>query len=230
MTTDQAANHMDNQPAEDEWYVDAPAVRAFISEVRTAMAREEPPEVLVEQLKPAFAALLRASGWLPEEFSTPYEASGMGGGIGQYLIYRAAGGELTLFSLVVPAGSTTPVHDHLAWGLVGLYRGEQAEQVYLPLATDYDAERAELRLSEERTLRAGEFYALLPPEGDIHSVTTTSEDASISIHLLGNDAGCVVRHQFDPPASRVTSFRSGYSNVDCREGEMERQEQPEHGD
>ncbi|HLI51735.1 MAG TPA: hypothetical protein VKU87_08060, partial [Thermomicrobiaceae bacterium] len=52
---------------------------------------------------------------------------------------------------------------------------------------------------------------------DIHSVTTTSEGASISIHLLGNDAGCVVRHQFDPPASRVTSFRSGYSNVDCRE-------------
>lgn len=222
MANNQPIDSNTAESLEDEWYVDAPAVRDFIAETRAAMTREDRPEALVEQLKPAFSRLLQTDGWLPEEFSTPYEMSGMGGGIGQYLIYRAAGGELTLFSLVVPAGSTTPVHDHLAWGLVGLYRGKQAEQVYLPLAADYDSEHAELQLSEERTLRAGEFYALIPPEGDIHSVTTTSPEASISIHLLGNDAGCVVRHQFDPPASRVTSFRSGYSNVDCPE-EMEQE-------
>src|SRR5579875_2339506 len=175
MTSNQTVDSGDGQPPEDEWYIDAPVARAFIGKARQAMSREARPDVLVEELHPAFSELLQADGWLPEECSTPYEASGMGGGIGQYLLYRAGGGELTLFSLVVPAGSTTPVHDHLAWGLVGLYRGEQAERVYLPLATDYDAEHAEPRLSEERTLRAGEFYALLPPEGDIHSVTTTSE-------------------------------------------------------
>ena len=82
---------------------------------------------LLEQLKPAFGELLAADGWLPAEFSEPYLASGMGGGIGQYLLYRSADKSLTLFSLVVPAGSSTPVHDHLAWGLVGLYRGEQHE-------------------------------------------------------------------------------------------------------
>jgi predicted metal-dependent enzyme (double-stranded beta helix superfamily) len=47
----------------------------------------------------------------------------MGGGIGQWLLYRAGDGSLSLFSLVVPPGSETPIHDHLAWGLVGLYRG-----------------------------------------------------------------------------------------------------------
>lgn len=229
MTSNRPTNDGTRQPGSDEWYLDAPAVHRFIDDVQRAIAREERPDVLVEQLKPAFANLLQADGWLPDEFSTPYEASGMGGGIGQYLLYRSGDGELTLFSLVVPAGSTTPVHDHLAWGLVGLYRGEQAERVYLPLATDYDSEHAELQLSEERTLRAGEFYALLPPEGDIHSVTTTSADASISIHLLGNDAGCVVRHQFDPTASRVTSFRSGYSNVDCRE-DMEQEQAAEEAE
>ena len=25
----------------------------------------------------------------------------------------------------MPPGSSTPIHDHLAWGLVGLYRGTQ---------------------------------------------------------------------------------------------------------
>ncbi|MBX6343239.1 MAG: hypothetical protein IRY97_12325, partial [Thermomicrobiaceae bacterium] len=60
-----------------------------------------------------------------------------------------------------------------------------------------------------------EFYPLLPPDGDIHRVTTTSDEASISIHLLGNDAGCVLRHRFDPDAGRAEAFRSGYTNVGC---------------
>lgn len=208
-------------PNGDEYYVDAPEVREFIAEVIAKRAAEPDPEVLVEQLRPAFGRLLAADGWLPEEFSVPYEASGMGGGIGQYLLYRSADRSLTLFSLVIPVGSTTPVHDHLAWGLVGLYRGEQNEKVYAPLATDHEAGRAELELVEERTLKAGDFYTLIPPEGDIHSVTTISDTPSISIHLLGNDAGCVVRHQFTPEESKVEAFRSGYSNVPCEDDEAE---------
>ena len=171
--------------------------------------------VLVEDLKPAFENLLSVAGWLPDEFSVPYEASGMGGGIGQYLLYRSMDKSLTLFSLVVPSGSSTPVHDHLAWGLVGLYQGEQHEEVYALERGNADAGDAGLRLTEERDLTRGEFYALLPPDGDIHRVTTTSAEASISIHLLGNDAGCVVRHRYEPEAGRSASFRSGYSNVPC---------------
>jgi predicted metal-dependent enzyme (double-stranded beta helix superfamily) len=53
----------------------------------------------------------------------------MGGGIGQWLLFRAGDRSLTLFSLIVPPGSETPVHDHLAWGLVGLYRGTQDEEI-----------------------------------------------------------------------------------------------------
>ncbi|MDI3340073.1 MAG: hypothetical protein QJR03_06030 [Sphaerobacter sp.] len=206
-----------NVAADGEYYVDAPAVRAFIAAVEAARAAEPDPARLVERLRPAFSRLLQADGWLPDEFARPYEASGMGGGIGQYLLYRSADRSLTLFSLVIPAGSTTPVHDHLAWGLVGLYRGEQIERVYSPIATDYDAGLAKLELIDERPLRAGEFYTLLPPTDDIHSVTTTSSEPSISIHLLGNDAGCIVRHRFDPDAEAVAPFRSGYSNVPCGE-------------
>ena len=54
----------------------------------------------------------------------------MGGGIGQYALYRAENGSLCLFSLVIPAGAQTPIHDHLAWGLIGVYRGVQDETVY----------------------------------------------------------------------------------------------------
>ena len=61
-----------------------------------------------------------------DEYGQPAEASkGMGGGIGQWLLFRAKDADLCLFSLVVPGWRSTPVHDHLAWGLVGLYAGEQ---------------------------------------------------------------------------------------------------------
>ena len=69
----------------------------------------------------------------------------MGGGIGQYALYRAEDGSLCLFSLVVPAGAATPVHDHLAWGLVGIYRGRQDETVYRRLDDGRDPSRARAR-------------------------------------------------------------------------------------
>ena len=55
----------------------------------------------------------------------------MGRGIGMWLLYRAGDGGLAFSALVVPPGIQTPVHDHLAWGLVGLYRGDQDEDVFV---------------------------------------------------------------------------------------------------
>ena len=205
---------------EDEYLVDTPTVRGFVAEVRAALAGfPGEPERALEALRPRFANLLADPDWLPADFACANPQSGMGGGIGQWLIFRAGDGSLSLFSLVVPSWQTTPVHDHLAWGLVGLYRGEQTETVYRRSDDGSDAEQADLDVEERRPLRPGDFYLLIPPEGDIHSVVTTSDDASISIHLLGNDAGCVWRHAFDPQAHRVRAFRSGYSNRACdREG------------
>ena len=208
---------MRGQNSADEFYADNEEIRRFIQAVKRVTSSGHSPQQMVDELKPAFSTLLSEQDWLPEQFSVPYEASGMGGGIGQYLLYRSADRSLTLFSLVVPPGSSTPVHDHLAWGLVGLYQGEQHEEVYALEHGNADAGDAALRLTEERDLHQREFYALLPPDGDIHRVTTTSADASISIHLLGNDAGCVVRHSYEPQAARSRSFRSGYSNVACEE-------------
>jgi predicted metal-dependent enzyme (double-stranded beta helix superfamily) len=68
---------------------------------------------------------------------------------------------------------------------------------------------------EQRSLVAGDFYALIPPSDDIHRVRTTSAETSVSIHLLTNDTGCVWRHAYDPSSGGATPFRSGYANVAC---------------
>ena len=195
--------------------VDTPEIRALVAETERLMREVTDDAERVQRLRGAFAQLLAADGWLPSAYAEPDWKSGMGGGIGQYALYRADDRSLCLFSLVVPPRSRTPVHDHLAWGLVGIYRGEQNETIYRRVDDGSEEGRARLEVQQQQRLRAGEFYALLPPQDDIHFVETVSDVPSISIHLLANDTACVWRHKYEPEAERVTAFRSGYSNAPC---------------
>jgi 3-mercaptopropionate dioxygenase len=192
----------------DEYVLNTSVVRSFVGSVRGAIGAGGSAADAIERIRPLFADLLADPGWLPAAYQEPAPESGMGGGIGQWLLYRAADGSLSLFSLVVPPGAQTPVHDHLAWGLVGLYRGTQDEEIFV-------REAGALRLSECRALQPGDFYALIPPRDDIHRVRTTSPETSVSIHLLTNDTGCVWRHTYDPDSGEERPFRSGYVNVPC---------------
>jgi len=212
---------------DDQYFLDTPAIRSFVADVRRTLAAHTVDDsqgaglidasAALDALRPRFLELLADQNWLPEEFAVPYAASGMGGGIASWLLFRAGDHSLSLFSLVVPSGSTTPIHDHLAWGYIGLYRGEQEETVYrredgaaehsrsqVHLDHDHDhtvadqhEEPAILSVTEVSHLKPGDLYKLLPPYGDIHAVKTTSLEDSISIHLLANDTGCVLRHSFD---------------------------------
>ena len=136
----------------DEYLLDTALVRGFVADVRAAIAdarRRRPPAT---PIRPRFAELLDDPDWLPERYQEGNPESGMGGGIGQWLLFRAGDRSLSLFALVVPSGSETPVHDHLAWGLVGLYRGTQDEEIF----------DGDLNLTQSRGLEPGDFYALHP--------------------------------------------------------------------
>ncbi len=194
---------------EDEYTLDSPCVRGFVADVRKEIERADSPKQACELIAPQFEAMLADQEWLPASYQEPAPESGMGGGIGQWLIFRAADRALSLFSLVVPPGAMTPVHDHLAWGLVGIYRGTQDEEFYRPVPG------VGLESGRRRPLNPGDYYALLPPRDDVHRVRTTSEETSVSIHLLANDTGCVWRHTYDELTGDAQPFRSGYVNVEC---------------
>jgi predicted metal-dependent enzyme (double-stranded beta helix superfamily) len=193
---------------DDEFVLDTRVVRTFVGGVQAAIAASSSPVEACDAIRPRFAELLDDADWLAPEYQAPAPESGMGGGIGQWLLYRAGDGSLSLFALVVPPAAETPIHDHLAWGLVGLYRGTQDEEIYA-------RRNGALELVESRSLRPGDFYALIPPHDDIHRVRTTSPETSVSIHLLTNDTGCVWRHAYDAHSGEERPFRSGYVNVAC---------------
>lgn len=219
--------------ATEEYYLDNPRVRAFIGTVKeTAEAHDEIP-ALLEALQDPFQDFITEDEWLPDLYrNLPPEdydnKSDMGGDIAQWLLYRQEG-KLSLSSLVVPPGVETPVHDHLAWGIVGLCQGTQEEQFFRRVdSRDNDEGEAHLEPVETQQACPGDFYELIPPEGDIHSVKTTSEVPSVSIHLLGADIGCIPRHAFDPEADLVRQFQSGYTNVECETDLMEDEHAHDH--
>ena len=76
----------------DEHVLDTSVVRDFIAEVRHAIDRAGSPPEACERIRPRFADLLADPDWLPPAYTEPAPESGMGGGIGQWLLFRAGDG------------------------------------------------------------------------------------------------------------------------------------------
>jgi predicted metal-dependent enzyme (double-stranded beta helix superfamily)/predicted enzyme related to lactoylglutathione lyase len=185
-------------------------LKAFIAEVEQVVATSEDRRDTIARLEPSFAALLADSTWLHADFR-----QSVAGKFVQYAIYRAADASLSVMAMVVPASVATPVHDHRAWGLVGVYQGRQREKVYRRLDDGSRRDFADLQQIAENILSPGDVTTLLPPEGDIHMIETISAEPSISIHVLGNDIGCEHRHRYDVERKAVHGFKSGYINTSC---------------
>jgi predicted metal-dependent enzyme (double-stranded beta helix superfamily)/predicted enzyme related to lactoylglutathione lyase len=185
-------------------------ITKFLHEVEHVVASTVDRRDTIEQLKPSFAMLLADSTWLHPDHRHPVP-----GKFAQYAIYRAEDGTLSIMAMVVPPGVATPVHDHRAWGLVGVYQGQQREKVYRRLDNGTRPDFADLQQVAENILAPGDITTLLPPEGDIHMIETISAEASISIHVLGNDIGCVHRHRYDVEHKTIHRFKSGYVNTAC---------------
>ncbi|MGH8069742.1 MAG: VOC family protein [Candidatus Entotheonellia bacterium] len=185
-------------------------LKAFISEVEQVVATSEDRRDTMARLTPSFAALLADPTWLHADFRQP-----VAGKFVQYAIYRAEDASLSVMAMVVPPSVATPVHDHRAWGLVGVYQGRQRERVYRRVDDGSRPDFADLQQIAENILSPGDITTLLPPEGDIHMIETISAEPSISIHVLGNDIGCEHRHRYDVEHKAVHRFKSGYINTSC---------------
>ena len=63
-------------------------MREFVADVREAIAAAPSPEQACDALRPRFAELLADPDLLPARYRAAAPESGMGGGIGQWLLYR----------------------------------------------------------------------------------------------------------------------------------------------
>jgi predicted metal-dependent enzyme (double-stranded beta helix superfamily) len=202
---------------EGEFFLEHQTLHRFIGEALEIVRGSAEVATKLQQLRAPYESLLSDQDWLPEEFKQASGNTTMGQGIASLLLYRSELQDLSLSTLVVAPGLATPIHNHLAWGLVGLYQGEQEEEEYEGHGHEVGAAAHPLILRKRRVLKKGDFYDLVPPWNDIHRVRTISPEPSVSLHLLANDIGCVVRQKFDAASGQWEPFRSGWSNAPCEE-------------
>ena len=76
-------------------------------------------------------------------------------------------------------GQRTPIHDHIAWCVVGVHRGVEHEIRYR-LVDDHLVE-------DGHTVGAHGSVTVLTPPGDIHAVVNDSDVVAVSLHVYGAD-------------------------------------------
>ena len=199
--------------AEQTYYIEPvePVLRRFVEDFRNVVARAGGTPALLEELRGPTETLLNDPSWIDETFRKPVP-----GETATWAVYRSRNPDLCVFTMVVPPGEGTRVHNHLTDGWVGCVQGEQLERLFRRVDDRSRPDYAELEIVAEDRVSLGELTPLSYPDHDIHQVLTTSPDSSVSLHVLCNDLGTVERQLFEPETRRVENFVSGYTNVTGR--------------
>jgi predicted metal-dependent enzyme (double-stranded beta helix superfamily) len=150
----------------------------FLSSVDSLVARDLPAPALLDHLAPEFRRLLALPNLLlPDERISPT-------GTCQRVLYRDPAGRFSLVVLTWRPYAMTPIHDHHAWGLAGVYRGCERETRFA--WCDRPGTALGLRIDGIRDVAPGEVNAIVPPS-DIHRVLNPGPLPTVSLHLYGMD-------------------------------------------
>ncbi len=161
---------------------------AFADFVRDAEALIDDPQAIADRL----AGLLEQDGWLAPEHQMPGIDS-----YRQHLLHVSSCRGLSVVALVWRPGQRTPIHDHVSWCVVGVYRGVEQETRYQLVDR---SGREYLHAVETIDAHPGHVEALIPPAENIHLVEAGGRGLTISIHVYGADIellGSSVYRRFD---------------------------------
>lgn len=165
----------------------------LIAEVRQFVATEHD----ANQIGRAVAALLQPylliDGLLTLEQLQPDPTN-----YRQQILHIEPDGSFSIAALIWLPGQATPIHDHVSWCVVGVYKGTESETSYQLRGAETDAHLVPL---EQTRNFAGSVAALVPP-GDIHQVANKGDGVAVSLHVYGADLGalgCSIRRRYDLP-------------------------------
>jgi len=176
-------------------------LRNFVQHMTRAIDSNSTESGILAAGQPLLADLIMHDDWLPDAFAVPNPAKYQ-----QYLLYCDPFERFSLVSFVWGPGQTTPIHDHMVWGMVGVMRGAE-------VCEEYAGQEGRLEKTGEHRIAPGGIDLVSPSLGDIHVVSNADPGrVSLSIHCYGANIGAVRRHVFAPSSGAATQFISGYSS------------------
>ena len=162
------------------------------------------PRETVQAAKPLLEKLIADMSWLPPRMAAPSEKGSV-----QYLLHRHPADAYTVVSVVFPVGYSTTVHDHGAWGLVGVWRGEEHEERFRRSDDGSRPGLAQLApVGSAVRNTPGSVTWLIPPDEEIHRIRNPASVPACSIHVYGGDLNGKLRHQYDLETGEIKEFRT----------------------
>jgi predicted metal-dependent enzyme (double-stranded beta helix superfamily) len=162
-------------------------IDSLVADVAQAVLTYPDERERVEAIKPHLARWMeRQEGLLPEH-RLPCEGNRACG----HLLYTAGDGAFFIISVVFPPGTSSGVHYHGAWGVIGVLDGEDEETKYIRPEGSSDVgagQQCELEKTGVFHFPPGSITHLLPPEEGFHRVRAAPDVNGVSIHILGGTA------------------------------------------
>lgn len=173
--------------------VHTPILTGLIDAVRNVVSHELPPAETATEVSNVLQEYLTQPNLVPDHYR-----QGDPERYRQHIIHAEPDGSFSLVALVWMPGQATPIHDHLAWCVAGVYEGAETETRYTLQGTGNSAHLIPTLNAENP---AGIAVGLAPP-GDIHHVQNTQDTPVISIHIYGANIdrlGTSVRRIYNLP-------------------------------
>jgi 3-mercaptopropionate dioxygenase len=187
----------------------AAPLRALIADIDAIRNGAGTPQTIARAVSERLTAVLSDGSWLGAADREPAADR-----YRQHILHVADDGGFSVVSLVWKPGQCTPIHDHVAWCVVGVLEGVEEETRYR--LYEEGGERFLVKRFA-RLARSGEAGFIVPPDEDIHEVRNAGETMAISIHVYGADIralGTSINRTFDAlpirerPSGQPVTWRS----------------------
>lgn len=158
-------------------------LRALVDDVTVAVRAPASDEARCTSITPHLERWMRQ----PQPLPPPYTEPCNGGACG-HLLYTDPEGEFFIISVVFPAGTSSGVHYHGAWGVIGILAGIDEETKYARAASPdhvVAGQPCELTQSAKLYSPAGTVTYLRPPVEGFHRVRSAGDETGVSLHILG---------------------------------------------
>ncbi|OUM86826.1 MAG: hypothetical protein BAA01_15455 [Bacillus thermozeamaize] len=184
------------------------AFREFDQSLREVLRNATEDKERIEGVRPLLQKLLSVPGLLPPAYRRPHADK-----YAQYLLYKPEDEAFSVIAFVWGPGQQSPVHDHLVWGLVGMYEGAIVEKRFRRVDDGSDASRAVLEEIETVTASVGDISFVYPRQADIHQVFNPFDEVAVSIHVYGTDIGKQKRHIYDLETGSIREVITRHDNT-----------------
>lgn len=158
-------------------------LRALVDDVTRVVRASPSADARCDGITPHLRRWMDAGDPLPDRVTRPCDGKACG-----HLLYTDPDGEFFVISVVFPSGTSSGVHYHGAWGVIGILAGTDEETKYRRETSPDDiavGQDCALESIDKIYSPAGTITYLRPPLEGFHRVKAAGAEDGVSLHILG---------------------------------------------